>query len=83
MAKNLALFLIRLTNFHVTKIVEASMKAAKVGSRVNSESFDEVAYFSTKQRTLPKGKNNEYNDVAICKLKYPSLMKMYRELRTI
>jgi hypothetical protein len=55
LAKDLALFLIKLTDHHVSNVLESAMKVAEVTSRSSSEPLDEVAYFA------PKVKNPQWS----------------------
>lgn len=49
LSKNLALFLIKLTDCHVLNVLKTSMKVAEVTSRSGSEPLDEFAYFAPKK----------------------------------
>jgi hypothetical protein len=83
LAKDLALFVIRLTDHHLTEVLKTAMKVAQVTSRSNSEAMDEVAYFQAKTNDPLPAQEGAYGGIGVSKLKYPSMMRMYRELRTI
>ena len=54
LSKNLALFLIKLTDHHVTNVLRSSMKVAEVTSRLGSEPLDEFTYFAPKNEIAHK-----------------------------